>query len=77
MSLAFVLVSAHPGAETRVLEALRGIPELSDVQPLYGEYDFICKVRGDDLSSVGGIVIDRIRRLPGVTETRTLPVSRV
>ena len=76
MALGFVLVSTEAGAENDVYEQLAQLPELKEVHPLRGEYDLIAKVEADDFDSLGRVVVDRIRSVDGVVDTRTLTGTR-
>ena len=46
--------------------------EIVELHPLFGEYDLIAKVEAKDFNSLGQIVVDKIRSIPGVVETKTL-----
>lgn len=72
MAIGFVLISAAPGKENQVFEALRKVPEVVELHPLFGEYDLIAKVEATDFDALGHIVVQRIRVVDGVTETKTL-----
>lgn len=73
MVLGFVLVTTTAGMERMVYEALsEHIPEVKDVHPLFGEYDIIVKVEAESHEAIGNVVVDSIRKIPGVIDTKTL-----
>jgi len=39
---------------------------------LFGEYDLIAKIKADDFEKLGKIVVDQIRSIEGVIDTKTL-----
>ena len=75
MATAFVLVKAEPGWTDHTHRALATIPGVVEVEPVFGEHDFVCKVKARDVGSVGDIIVDRIRRAPGVAATETLAAA--
>lgn len=77
MVLGFVLISAAPGKEDRVYEALLKVPEITELHPLFGDYDLIAKVEAGDLDRLGQVVLESIRCVEGVTETKTLPGAKI
>ena len=43
-----------------------------ELHPLFGEYDLIAKVEAEDFNALGQLVVDRIRSVSGVIDTKTL-----
>jgi DNA-binding Lrp family transcriptional regulator len=72
MAVAFVLISTSPSNEHDVHEALSKIKEIIEVHPLFGDYDLIAKVEAEDLNHISQIIIDKIRSIPGINDTKTL-----
>ncbi|MDI6707823.1 MAG: Lrp/AsnC ligand binding domain-containing protein [Candidatus Thermoplasmatota archaeon] len=72
MAIGFVLISTAPAKEHDVYNELLKIPEIVELHPLFGEYDLIAKVEAEDFNALGEIVIDKIRTIPGVIDTKTL-----
>ena len=72
MAIGFVLVSAAPGKEQKVYDGLQKVPQVTELHPLFGEYDLIAKVEAEDFDSLGKIVVDKIRAIDGVVDTKTL-----
>lgn len=72
MAVGFVLVSAAPGKEHDVYSGLLKVSEITELHPLFGEYDLIAKVEAPDFDALGKVVVDKIRSVEGVVDTKTL-----
>ena len=48
------------------------LKQIVELHPLFGEYDLIAKVEAEDFNELGQIVVDRIRTIHGVIDTKTL-----
>jgi DNA-binding Lrp family transcriptional regulator len=72
MVIAFVLIDILPSKERAVYGELSEVKEIVELHPLVGDYDIIAKVEADDLDVLARIVIDKIRSIPGVIDTKTL-----
>jgi len=72
MVFGYVLISAKAGKERAVYDELMKVKELVECHPLFGEYDIISKIETDDYKKLGEIVVDKIRKIEGVTDTKTL-----
>jgi DNA-binding Lrp family transcriptional regulator len=72
MAIGFVLISTSPTQEHVVYNKLLGVKHIVELHPLFGEYDLIAKVSAEDFNALGQIVVDEIRGVEGVLETKTL-----
>ena len=72
MAIGFVLVHAAPAHEHKVYTKLSKVSEVVEVHPLFGEYDLIVKVEPEDFEKLGDIVVNKIRSIDGVIDTKTL-----
>ena len=72
MSIGFVLIRAAPAHEHEVYNRLSNIPEIVELHALFGEYDVIVKIEADDFEKLGNIVVNKIRVIEGVIDTKTL-----
>jgi DNA-binding Lrp family transcriptional regulator len=72
MAIGFALLSISPLHEKEVYDQLKSTPEITEVHPLFGEYDILLKIETEDIDSIGKVVISRIRSLKGVMDTKTL-----
>jgi DNA-binding Lrp family transcriptional regulator len=71
MVIAFVLITTKPGAEKEVYDSLKNIPEVTELHPIFGEYDLIIKLNSDNADNIGELVVQKIRVLDGITDTKT------
>ena len=72
MATGFALLSISPLHEKTVYEALKNIPEIVEVHPLFGEYDILVKIECENIDMIGEVVIKKIRSTKGVMDTKTL-----
>ena len=72
MPVGFVLISTAPAKEHQVYNELLKIKEIVELHPLFGEYDLIAKVEAKDLGELGEIVVEQVRSIDGVADTKTL-----
>ncbi|WP_440060133.1 Lrp/AsnC family transcriptional regulator [Thermogladius sp. 4427co] len=73
-STAIVLIQTEIGAESRVLDELYKIPEVTEAYIVYGTYDLVVKVESDSLEKIREIVTNKIRKLPDIRTTITMIV---
>ncbi len=72
MVVGFVLISAAPAHEHEVYNKLSKVQEIIELHPLFGEYDIIAKIEADDFEKLGQIIVNKIRSIKGVIDTKTL-----
>lgn len=76
MSTGFVLITTKPMKEKDVYNALtkkkQEDEEIEYVQPLFGEYDMLVKLNTEDFDSLWLYVVDKIRSIPDIEDTKTL-----
>ncbi len=75
-ALGFVLIRTLPTKERDVYKALNAMPEIKDKQALFGEYDMIIKVETADQSELGTFVVNKIRTIDGILDTKTLVATK-
>jgi hypothetical protein len=69
MGISFVLVNCDMGSEIQTIEKLK---ELCDeVQGTYGIFDFICKIKYDDMEPFEQTLL-KIRKIEKITHTNTI-----
>jgi DNA-binding Lrp family transcriptional regulator len=51
---------------------LSKVSEIVELHPLFGEFDIIAKIEADDSKSLGNIVVNKIRTIEGIIDTKTL-----
>ncbi len=72
MAIGFVLITIVPAREHDVYTKLSKVPEIIVLHPLFGEYDLLAKIEADDFESLGVIVVNKIRSIEGILDTKTL-----
>ena len=72
MAVGYVLLNVAPGVELDVYLQLQQLESVSDATVLFGDYDLIVKLEAVDLSSIAKAVVESIRQIPGVVDTKTL-----
>jgi len=77
MVIGFVLMHVSPLHEYEVFNKLSKIPDVIEVHPLFGEYDLIAKIEAEDYERIGEIVIQKIKTIEGITDTKTLTGIRL
>jgi DNA-binding Lrp family transcriptional regulator len=68
---AYVLVNVRGGEAGGIARELRGAPGVVRSDYVFGTYDVIVEVEGKDVSTIGRLVFESIRVLPGVIDTQT------
>ncbi|MCK4348132.1 MAG: Lrp/AsnC ligand binding domain-containing protein, partial [Thermoplasmatales archaeon] len=77
MTVGFVLIKNKPGSEFWVYGRLLNEPEIKEVYPIFGEYDFLVKMVAGDFEAIGKVVINKIRIIDGVIDTITLTEAQI
>lgn len=72
MAIGFVLINVAPGAEKTVFDTMIKWDEIQELFPLFGDYDLIAKIQAKDYEGLSDIIVQKIRSMDGVTETKTL-----
>jgi len=76
MSIGFILIKAAPALEHEVYTKILKVPQIIELHPLFGEYDLIAKIEAENFEKLGEIVINNIRSVKGVIDTKTLTGTR-
>ena len=72
MAVGYVLVNVAPGMEIEAYNTIKGMQNVDDITVLFGDYDLIIKLVADDLASIAKTVVETIRPVNGVLNTKTL-----
>jgi DNA-binding Lrp family transcriptional regulator len=72
MATGFALLSISPLYEKDVFEKLKLVPEITEIHPLFGEYDILVKIECGNIDTIGETIIKKIRALKGIIDTKTL-----
>lgn len=71
MTLGYILISIAPTKEQEVQEALATIGEITELYSLFGPYDIIAKVTVESEDMLADVVLNHIRSIEGVADTKT------
>ena len=72
MAIGFVLINVAPGAEKKIHDTMIKWDEIQELYLLFGDYDLIAKIQAKDHETLSEIIVQKIRSMDGVTETKTL-----
>ena len=72
MAVGYVLVNVTPGMEIEAYNTIKGMENVDDITVLFGDYDLIVKLVADDLGTIAKPVVETIRPVTGVLNTKTL-----
>ena len=77
MVVGFIFIKTESKMEVKAFRSLKMVKEISELIPLFGEFDLLAKVEARDFNELSKIVLKKIRTIPGVIETRTLPGVKI
>lgn len=72
MAVGYVLINVKPGSELEVFQSIAGLDMVQDATLLFGDYDIIVKMTAGRMSDIAAAVVDHVRQIEGVTDTKTL-----
>jgi len=70
--LAYILATCIPGREKDVIEKIKVLPEVVEVNGVMGKYDVFVKISADNALKIDS-AISKVRNTPHVTSTFTMP----
>ena len=77
MATGYVLVNVEPGMEFSVFETVKELDKVADATLLFGDYDIIIKVIAEDMSAIAAFVVENVRQVEGVLDTKTLAGAEI
>tara|TARA_B100002051_G_C16636077_1_gene585994 strand:- start:18 stop:251 length:234 start_codon:yes stop_codon:yes gene_type:complete len=77
MAIGYVLVNVEPGMEFSVFEMVKELDKVADATLLFGDYDIIIKVVAEDMSAIAAFVVENVRQVEGVLNTKTLAGAEI
>jgi DNA-binding Lrp family transcriptional regulator len=72
---AYVLLKVRPGYERNIVKELKDLPEIEDINELYGEWDIITKASVERIEDLNALLSEKMRKIEGVTLTSTMIVA--
>lgn len=76
-SPAMVGISVEPGMNNLVAQALKKMPEVSNLVLTMGRYDLMVEVFCRDRVHLTEVITDLIQSIPGVQDTETLVIGKI
>jgi len=76
MQSAFVMITCEDCTES-LIDSLRSISEIKEVQPTCGNYDVIVKIETDSADSLRDVIYSKIRKIEKIRSTTTLVSSPI
>ena len=74
MATAYVLINCDLGFEEQIIEELKHISDVKEVNGVFGAYDILAKVESDQISTLRETIMSEIRKIVHVRSTLTLMV---
>lgn len=72
MAVGYVLINVKPGSELEVYDTINALDIIEDATLLFGDYDLLVKMTAESMSSIAAAVVENIRSISGVIDTKTL-----
>ena len=72
MLSAYVLMRIKPGMDRSVLETVKKLTQVKDVETVYGAYDLLLKIQVETMDDLDAFIFDTARTIQGVERTTTL-----
>ncbi len=77
MAVGYVLINVAPGQEFAAYQAIKDMENVADATLLFGDYDILVKLEAETLGIIAKTVVDTIRQVDGVTDTKTLAGAEI
>ena len=72
MVTAYVLINCDLGSEEDVIDALKNVEDVKEIQGTFGAYDIIAKIDNSKLDTLRETITWRIRKIDKIRSTLTL-----
>ena len=70
--ITYILATCVPGNEKEVIQMIRELPNVSEVNGIMGKHDIFVKIQADEVTKVDS-TISKVRTVPHVTHTISMP----
>ena len=74
MAQAFVMLRCNHSHESQVIEYLKKIPEVIEINILVGSYEIICRIVAPSYNEISDVIGKKIRKIPNIKSTITLNI---
>lgn len=71
--ITYILATCIPGNEKEVIQKIKELPNIMEVNGIMGKYDIFVKIVADDVTKVDS-AISKVRTVPHITNTISIPV---
>ena len=72
MATGYVLINVKPGMEFQAFQEIKVMENVVDTTILFGDYDILVKIEAVDMGTIARTVVDQIRQVEGVSDSKTL-----
>lgn len=72
MATAYILINCDMGSEGSVIDDLKSIPGIKNVNGVFGAYDIIAEIQTTTVDKLRETITMKIRKIAGVRTTLTL-----
>ncbi len=72
MIKAYILMRIKPGMDRSVLQTVKDLKQVKDVETVYGAYDLLMKIVVETMNDLDAFIFDIARGIQGVERTTTL-----
>jgi len=72
MIKAYILLRIKPGMDRSVLQTVKKLKQVKDIETLYGAYDLLMKIQVETMDDLDAFIFDTARTIQGVERTTTL-----
>lgn len=72
MIKAYILMRIKPGMDRSVLQTVKKLKQVKDIETLYGAYDLLMKIQVETMDDLDAFIFDTARTIQGVERTTTL-----
>lgn len=73
---AYILIKVKVGAERNVVDKLKKLKEIKDINELYGEWDIITKTQVPNIEDLDALITEKIRDNDEIELTSTMIVAK-
>ena len=75
METAYVLINSDLGHKAEVIDEIKQLEDVKEVNGVFGAYDILAKVESANVKNLSETITWKIRKLNGVRSTLTLMVN--
>ena len=74
--IAFMGINVKEGSTDEVTASLSQFDEILELHEMYGQFDLLLKIRSKSLEEMRDIVVNKIRRIPQITDGELMTVLK-